>query len=138
VVGLVMGGCTLAVITWAGNSYDETVARTMGMITFSVSNVAFSFATKDERRSVFSLDIMGDRPFLYASAASIVTIVLMTEFGLFRRILDTTNLDLGQWAICVLVGLLIIPVSEIRKLLLKQPIDEAPSAAIPVAPAATA
>ena len=67
------------------------------MIAFSVSNVAFSFATKDERRSVFSLDIMGDRPFLYATAASIATIVLMTEFGLFRRILDTTNLNLDQW-----------------------------------------
>ena len=95
-----------------------------GMITFSVSNVAFSFATKDERRSVFSLDVIGDRPFLYATAASIVTIVLMTEFGFFRRILDTTNLDLDQWVVCILVGLLIIPVSEVRKLLLKTPLDE--------------
>jgi len=137
VVGLVMGGGTLGVIAWASNTYDETIARTMGMIAFSVSNVAFSFATKDERRSVFSLDIMGDRPFLYASAASIVTIVLMTEFGLFRRILDTTNLDLEQWAVCILVGLLIIPVSEVRKLLVEKPIDEVPSEAIPaVTPAA--
>ena len=80
-----MGGGTLAVISRAGGSYDETVARTMGMITFSVSNIAFSFATNDERRSVFGLDVMGDRPFLYATAASIATIVLMTEFGLFRR-----------------------------------------------------
>jgi Ca2+-transporting ATPase len=129
VVGLVMGGGTLAVIAWASNTYDETVARTMGMIAFSISNVAFSFATKDERRSVFSLDIMGDRPFLYASAASIATIVLMTEFGLFRRILDSTNLNLEQWVICILVGLLIIPVSEIRKLVIRKPLDETPSEA---------
>ena len=51
----------------------------------------------------------------------------MTEFGLFRRILDTTNLDLDQWAICIIVGLLIIPVSEIRKLIVKSPLDEVPS-----------
>jgi Ca2+-transporting ATPase len=125
VVGLVMGGGTLAVMAWATNAYDETVARTMGMIAFSVSNVAFSFATKDERRSVFSLDVMGDRPFLYASALSVATIILMTEFGLFRRILDTTNLNLDQWLVCILVGLLIIPVSEVRKLILRKPIDEA-------------
>jgi hypothetical protein len=66
--------------------------------------------------------------------ASIATIVLMTEFGLFRRILDTTNLDLGQWVVCILVGLLIIPVSEIRKLVVKTPLDEVPAA--PAAPAA--
>jgi Ca2+-transporting ATPase len=99
----------------------------MGMIAFSISNLAFSFATKDERRSVFSLDIMGDRPFLYASAASIATIILMTEFGLFRRILDSTNLNLEQWVICIVVGLLIIPVSEIRKLVIRKPLDETPS-----------
>ena len=53
-----MGGGTLAVHRLgAATTYDETVARTMGMITFSISNVAFSFATKDERRSVFSLDV---------------------------------------------------------------------------------
>lgn len=136
VVGLVMGGGTLAVISWASGVYDEQVARTMGMIAFSVSNVAFSFATKDERRSVFSLDVMGDRPFLYASALSIVTIILMTEFGLFRRILDTTNLDLEQWLVCIVVGLLIIPVSEIRKLILRKPIDEAEDEVAPAAPAA--
>jgi Ca2+-transporting ATPase len=136
VVGLVMGGCTLAVISWATGTYEENVARTMGMITFSVSNVAFSFATKDERRSVFSLDILGDRPFLYATGASIAIIVLMTEFSFFRRILDTTNLDLEQWVICIVVGLLIIPVSEVRKLLVKTPLDEVPAQAIPAAPAA--
>jgi Ca2+-transporting ATPase len=136
VVGVVMGGGTLAVISWASGVYDETIARTMGMIAFSISNVAFSFATKDERRSVFSLDVMGDRPFLYASALSIVTIILMTEFGLFRRILDTTNLDLEQWLVCILVGLLIIPVAEVRKLLIRKPIDEATSEAVPATPAA--
>ena len=87
---------------------------------------------------MFSLDVLGDRPFLYATAASIVTIVLMTEFGFFRRFLDTTNLNLDQWVICILVGLLIIPVSEIRKLIIKKPIDEAPSEAAPVAVAVAA
>jgi hypothetical protein len=51
----------------------------------------------------------------------------MTEFGLFRRILDSTNLNLEQWVICILVGLLIIPVSEIRKLVIRKPLDETPS-----------
>ena len=54
----------------------------------------------------------------------------MTEFGFFRRILDTTNLDLDQWAVCILVGLLIVPVSEVRKLLIRTPLDEVPAASV--------
>jgi P-type Ca2+ transporter type 2C len=136
VAGGVMGIGTLAVIVWANNTYhDEVIARTMGMVTFSISNVAFSFATKDERRSVFSFDIMGDRPFLYATLASILTIVLMTELRLAQRILDTTDLDLDQWAICLVVGLVILAVSEVRKLIVKAPLEEEPEKAAPGAPA---
>ena len=63
----------------------------------------------------------------------------MTEFGLFRRILDTTNLNLDQWVICILVGLLIIPVSEVRKLVVKTPLDEVPSeTGAPAAPTTAA
>jgi Ca2+-transporting ATPase len=51
VVGVVTGGATLAVISWASQTYgDDTIARSMGMVAFSISNVAFAFATKDERR----------------------------------------------------------------------------------------
>ncbi len=138
VAGGVMGLSTLAVLSWANNTYnDDVVARTMGMITFSVSNVAFSFVTKDERHSVFSLDVMGDRPFLYATLASIATIVLIPNFDFFNRILDTTSLTLEQWAICLVAGLLILVVGEVRKLVWKADFDEAPADVAPAtAPAA--
>ena len=93
VAGLVMGGGTLAVIAWAANAYDDTVARTMGMVSFCLSNVAFSFATKDERLSAFSLDLLGDRPFFLATLASIITIILMAQLDFLNRFLDTTGLS---------------------------------------------
>ncbi len=138
VAGGVMGLSTLAVLSWSNNTYnDDVVARTMGMITFSVSNVAFSFVTKDERHSVFSLDVMGDRPFLYATLASIAFIVLIPNFDFFNRILDTTSLSLEQWAICLVAGLLILVVGEVRKLVWKADFDEAPATvAAAAAPAA--
>ena len=139
VAGGVMGLSTLAVLSWANNTYnDDVVARTMGMITFSVSNVAFSFVTKDERHSVFSLDVMGDRPFLYATLASIATIVLIPNFDFFNRILDTTSLTLEQWAICLVAGLLILVVGEVRKLVWKADFDEAPADVAPAAVPAAA
>ena len=87
----------------------------MGMVVFSIGNVAFSLATKDERRSAFSIDLLGDRPFFLGTLASIITIILMAELDFFNRVLETTGLSLEQWAVCLLVGLLIIPVSEVRK-----------------------
>jgi Ca2+-transporting ATPase len=139
VAGGVMGLSTLAVLSWANNTYnDDVVARTMGMVTFSVSNVAFSFVTKDERHSVFSLDVMGDRPFLYATVASIVFILLIPNFDFFNRILDTTSLSLEQWAICLVAGLLILVVGEVRKLIWKADFDEAPPSGVAPATAPAA
>ena len=80
-----------------------------------ISNVAFSLATKDERRSSFSLDVLADRPFVLATIASVVLIVLMTSLDLLNRFLGTTSLNFDQWVVCILVGLAIIPIAEVRK-----------------------
>jgi Ca2+-transporting ATPase len=139
VAGAVMGLGTLGVLFWSNQTYgDEAVARTMGMIAFSVSNIAFSFCTKDERRSVFSLDVMGDRPFLYGTAVSILVLVLMPNLGLLQRLLGTVPLTFEQWVVCVVVGLLIVPVSEIRKLLVQVPVDQVEQPAEPAQPATAA
>jgi Ca2+-transporting ATPase len=92
----------------------------MGLTTFAISNVVFSLTTRDERRSVFSLDLLGDRTFLMCTGGSIAAIVLGTEFSIFQRVLHTVHLTGHQWLICIVVGLAIIPVSEARRLLLQR------------------
>ena len=138
VAGFVMGASTLGVMYWAQDiqGWETDVARTMGMVTFSISNVAFSFVTKDERRSAFSLDVLSDRPFLIATGVSIVTILAMSETRLLQRILGTTNLDTDQWLVCLIVGLLILVVGEIRKILFRTALDEVPATVTPTEPAA--
>jgi Ca2+-transporting ATPase len=119
VAGLVMGGATLALIAWADDHYGSSAtARTMGLTAFALANVAFSFTTRDEQRSVFSLGVLEDRMFLIMTGASLAAILLGTELGLLQRILHTQHLHLHQWLVCLCVGLVIIPVSEVRRLLL--------------------
>jgi P-type Ca2+ transporter type 2C len=119
IAGLVLGGTALGVIAWAHDHYDSSqVARTMGLTTFALSNVVFALCTRDERKSVFSLDVLEDRMFLMCTAGSLAAILLGTELGLFHRILHTVHLDLRQWLVCLVVGLAIIPFSEGRRLLL--------------------
>ena len=87
-----LGGTTLGVIAWADDAHETAVARTMGMTTFAIANVFFSFAVKDDLRSIFSLDAFADRRLLKATAMSVIAIVFGTELGIFQRILGTVSL----------------------------------------------
>jgi Ca2+-transporting ATPase len=114
-VGLVMGAGTLGVISWAEHAHTRELAHTMGMVTFSLYALLFSFCTRDERRTVFSLDTFGDAKFLIATGVSVVTLLLSTLFGPLQALLATTTLDVRQWLSCLAVALSIVVVSEIGK-----------------------
>ena len=58
--------------------------------------------------------------FVIASLASATSIILATEFGFLRRILDTVELTGNQWLICIGAALPIVVASEIRKLILRR------------------
>jgi len=113
--GLVMGAGTLCVVSWAEQVRTPAIAHTMGVVTFSLYALFFSIATKDEQRTVFSLDTFSDKTFLIATGASVLTLLLATVFGPLEAFLKTSSLDTRQWLICTGVALSIIVVSEIRK-----------------------
>jgi Ca2+-transporting ATPase len=118
--GLVMAIGTLAVAAGAEHDHGEKLARTMALTTFAITNVVFSFTTRDDRRSVFSLDTFNDRMFVLASLASALSIILATSFGFLQRILDTMELTGNQWLICIAAALPIVVASEIRKFILRR------------------
>jgi Ca2+-transporting ATPase len=114
-VGLVMGVGTLGVISWAEQAHNQEIAHTMGVVTFSLYALFFSIATRDERRTVFSLDTFADSKFVIATGVSVLTLLLTTVFGPLQKFLKTTSLDVRQWLICLAVALSIVVVCEIRK-----------------------
>jgi Ca2+-transporting ATPase len=131
IVGLVMGVITLATISWATDPQGLAVARTMGFTSFCLAHVFFAVCTKDERRTIFTRDTFADRPLRVAVGASILVIILTTTFGPLQRLVQTTELDLQQWLICIAGALAIVVISELRKLLFHQPNDEVVSEAAP-------
>jgi P-type Ca2+ transporter type 2C len=131
VAGAVMAAATLGVIAAAENAEGDGLARTMGLTTFSLANLFFSFTARDALRSVFSLDTISDRTFLVTSLMSVAAIVFGTELRFFQRILDTQELTGNQWLICIGAGLVVVAVSEVWKLVLRRraapaerPVDE--------------
>ncbi len=120
IAGLVMAAATLGVIAGADHFESSELARTMGLTTFAIANLVFSFCARDELRSVFSLDTFSDRTFVMTSLLSAAAIVLATGLDFLRRLLDTTTLTGYQWLICIGAGLTIVVASEIRKLILRR------------------
>jgi Ca2+-transporting ATPase len=126
-VGLIMGVGTLGVISWAEQAHTEVIAHTMGLTTFSLFNLFFSIATKDERRSVFSLDTFADKTFLLCTGISALAVVLATVFGPLQTLLKTTGLDVPQWIICISVALSIIVATEVRKAIRRRATEPTPA-----------
>jgi Ca2+-transporting ATPase len=120
IAGLVMGIATLAVIAGAEDAEGEQFARTMGLTTFALANLFFSFTARDELRSVFSLDTVNDRTFLVTSLMSAAAIIFVTELEFFQRVFNTVELTGNQWLICIGAALTIVVASEIRKFLLRR------------------
>jgi Ca2+-transporting ATPase len=114
--GLVIAGVTLAIIAWATPVYGEAVARSMGLIAFSLMNVWFAFETNNDDRSFFTT-ALENPTLLKAGAVALLFTLLATEIGLMNRILDTVNLTVDQWLICFVGSLAIVVVAEVKKLL---------------------
>ncbi|GAA3611209.1 cation-transporting P-type ATPase [Nonomuraea rosea] len=118
--GVVLGIATLGVSWWAESAYDDQLARTMALTTFSLFSVFFAITVRDPSRSMFDFAGPPDRPFLIWSGLSVVAIILAGGFEFFHKLLGTVDMNLGQWLVCLAVGALIIPISEIQKALLRR------------------
>jgi Ca2+-transporting ATPase len=113
-VGLIIGAGTLGVISWAEQSHTEAIARTMALTTFSLYNIFFALSTRDEKRTVFSLDTAADRTFLRAAGVALLFTWIATVLGPLQSLLQTTSLDLRQWFICIAAALAVVVAAEIR------------------------
>jgi magnesium-transporting ATPase (P-type) len=119
-----MGVVTLAAISWATDPHGLDYARTMGFTLFGLCHIVFAICTKDEQRSIFSRDTFADRPLLISVGLAIATTILVTTFGPFQRMLDTTQLKTEHWLICIGGALVLGAVYELRKALYRHPLDE--------------
>jgi len=117
VVGLVLAVSTLVVmqVAVAGLHQSEMVARTMGMITFSIASIFFALETNDQLRSVFSRETLESSKLIQMSGLALLAIFLITKLDFLNKIFATSDLSVGQWVICIAVGSLVLWIYEIVK-----------------------
>jgi Ca2+-transporting ATPase len=132
-IGIVMAVCTLGVIWWATDAFDEATARTMGLTVFSLANVWFALETVDPTRSVFSGSVADNPTLLKGAGLALLATIAATELGVLNRLLGTTDLDADQWVIAIVASLVVLVVAEGANFLKVRTEETRPE----VAPAAT-
>ncbi len=92
------------VISWAEQVRTQEIAHTMGVVTFSLYALFFSITTKDERRTVFSLDRVLRTPSSSSPpACPCLTLLLTTVFPVRSRHSSIPPASTSrQWSVCVL------------------------------------
>jgi len=116
IYGAVQAASALLVIQWISiNTGDETLARTMGLVTFSFANLFYGLACNDLKASVFSRALLANTKLLQMSAISLGFIIIGVQLDLLNRLLNTTRLNIDQWVLCALAGSVILWVMEVVK-----------------------
>jgi Ca2+-transporting ATPase len=118
-IGLVMAASILVVMNWADALYGESVARSMGLVTFALSGIFLSFCINDERDTVFSSKTFQNQKLFQMCLYALIATIAATELGLFERILGTSSLSVDQWVICLVAGVIAGLVFEVIKLIIR-------------------
>ena len=116
IFGAIQAASTLVLIQVISvNTGDETLARTMGLVTFSFANLFYGLACNDEKASVFSHALLANTTLLKMSGISLVFIIIGAQLDLLNRLLNTTGLSIDQWVVCAAAGSVVLWVMEIVK-----------------------
>jgi Ca2+-transporting ATPase len=119
-LGLVIAVCALAVMETFQASLGETVARSMGLVTFSLAGIFLALECNDQTISVFSETTLSNGKLIQMCLFALISTLAVTEIGLFQKIFDTSSLTASQWVTCLLVGSVIMWVMEIEKIILRR------------------
>lgn len=115
-VALFIAGVTLAVFLWLLEQdmpIDET--RTLLMTVMVMFQLFHVFNSRSFRRSVFQVPLR-DNPFLVVTViGALLAHVAVLYVPFLQTIFETTPLDLGQWALAIVVGASVLPVVELAK-----------------------
>jgi Ca2+-transporting ATPase len=120
VAGLLIAIGSLAVVAWAEDRYDLSVATTMGLTTVSLLHIVAALEWRDPYRSVFHLDTFANGRFNLLMLTALVLTFLVTSIGGLQRIFDTVELDGDQWRVCFIAVAGYFVLAELGKFVLRR------------------
>jgi Ca2+-transporting ATPase len=118
-LGLIVAIGTLALES-VYSSVSATAAATMGLVVFSLFNIAIGLSARSEFQTMFDRDTLSDRRQLMLYGLSLLFAFLATELGFMQRLFGTTPLRAQEWLLCVGFAVVLILIDEVIKFFLRR------------------
>jgi len=104
-----------------GDSQDGPAAgATMLLTALSLSHLAVGLLARDQRNTILSRAALPGPTQLRRYGIALLAIIAATTIGFLQRILETVELSLSQWSICIGIALTLVVVEELIKLVLRR------------------
>ena len=118
-VGLLMGFLSLGVGYWywrGGDSNWQTVLFT----TLTLSQMAHVMAIRSERRSLFQIGLMSNKPLLGAVSLTVVLQLALLYLPILQAVFKTRALSLQDLALTLIISSVIFVAVELEKRILQR------------------
>jgi P-type Ca2+ transporter type 2C len=136
--GLFMAACTLALISYGTNHYDNVLVGTsMGVTAFSLMLIAAVFQARSVTGTALAMESLDNRHLNITALAELLLAVAITQMDLLRVLLGTVQLTLAQWSLALAPAVLLFFLWELGKLVARREAG-AGSGAIATVPATAA
>ena len=120
IIGLVAALFSIFAYEWVTTDTGSSVAaQTMAMVMFSVLQIPIALGLRHPDQTVFRAETFSNRQLLLAYGWILLSLVLITEIGLFQKIFGTGPLTAQQWAVCLVASMVFLFVGEIFRLILR-------------------
>jgi len=119
--GIVIAAGTLALFSFAlQNNYPEAEARTIAFTTLVFIELVYAFTMRSIRNSMFSSRIFGNAKLVLALVSGILCQLAIVYLPVMQDIFDTTPIPVLDLMGILLCALLIVPVVELRKWVMRR------------------
>lgn len=118
-INIAYQGALLATITliayFIGNTYSPEIATTMAFLTLSTVQLVHSFNMKSQHGTVFTRRIFKNTMLNFGAMLPMVLMILIINVPFLNDIFKVVSLNGTQWAICVGLAFIALPVVEVIK-----------------------
>ena len=115
-----MAAATLTLVQIGKTTYDSLeVGQTMAVVGLAIMNIFLALNLRFPEDSAFDRATLSNPKLLWAFAWAIVGSMLITQLRVLQDLFHTTPLTGGQWALCLVPGVVLLAGGELLKLVLR-------------------
>jgi P-type Ca2+ transporter type 2C len=93
--------------------------QTMGLVGLSLMNIFLTLNLRFPEDSAFGEATLSNSRLLIAFLWVVVGTMLITGLPLLREVFQMTDLDINQWGMCLIPGIILLVLGEIYKFVLR-------------------